>query len=144
VRGAPRAAVLGCATAVCFACTAALVKEVTGRLAAGPAAVAAGWWPYAAAGVGLLSLLLLQATLRAGTLAASQPALTLGDAVVSVALGWALFGERIALGPRLLPEMVGALLVAAGSLGLCRSPAVAGGWDTPPAAAGRRPGAPST
>lgn len=129
LRGAARAAVLGCATAVGFACTAALIKELTGRFSQGAAAVFTGWQLYAVCGVGLLSFLLLQATFRAGSLVASQPALTLGDALVSVALGWVLFGERVALGLHLVPEVAGACLIAAGTVGLTRSPAVAGGWD---------------
>ncbi|MFI0816559.1 DMT family transporter [Streptomyces sp. NPDC021098] len=129
LRGAARAAVLGCATAVGFACTAALIKEFTGRFGGGVAAVFTGWPLYAVCVVGLLSFLLLQSTLRAGTLAASQPALTLGDALVSIALGWVLFGERVELGLRLLPEAVGMGLMAAGIVGLTRSPAMAQGWD---------------
>ncbi|WP_435242380.1 DMT family transporter [Streptomyces cucumeris] len=136
LRGAPRAAVLGCATAACFACTAALIKEFTGRFSDGVAAVFTSWPLYAVCVVGLLSFLLLQSTLRAGTLAASQPALTLGDALVSIVLGWVLFGERVELGLRIIPEAIGIALMAVGIVGLARSPAMAGGWDadTPGAA----------
>ncbi|MGW2640173.1 DMT family transporter, partial [Streptomyces sp. NPDC001348] len=84
MRGPLQAATLGTATAACFAVTAALIKEVTGRFPEGPAAVLTTWHTYAGAATGLLSVLLLQWTLRAGTLAASQPALTLGDALISV------------------------------------------------------------
>ncbi|MFF0223707.1 DMT family transporter [Streptomyces sp. NPDC004629] len=131
LRGPPQAATLGTATAACFAVTAALIKEVTARFPGGPAAVLTTWHTYAAATTGLLSVLLLQWTLRAGTLAVSQPALTLGDALISVALGGLLFGESIALGWRLLPELVGVALMAAGIVGLTRSPVVSGGgsWD---------------
>ncbi|MDX3234515.1 DMT family transporter [Streptomyces sp. ME03-5709C] len=130
-RGGARACVLGCATAACFACTAALIKDVTGRVPDGLPRVFASWQLYALGAVGLLSLLLLQVTLRAGSLAASQPALTIGDAVVSVALGWVLFEERIALGAQVVPEAAGVALMAVGAVGLSRSPAVAGGWDAP-------------
>ncbi|MFI9625987.1 DMT family transporter [Streptomyces sp. NPDC052042] len=129
VRGATRTAVLGCATAVCFACTAGLVKEVAGRIPDGAEVLKTGY-PYVMCGIGLLSLVLLQSTLRAGTLTVSQPALTLGDALVSVVLGAVLFGERIAVGAHALPAVAGALLLAAGTVGLSRSPAVAGHWDT--------------
>ncbi|MFF2655151.1 DMT family transporter [Streptomyces sp. NPDC058045] len=129
LRGAPRATVLGTATAICFACTAALIKEVTGRIPGGWGPVFGSGYLYATAAVGLLSFLLLQSTLRAGTLAASQPALTLGDALVSVALGWALFGEHVALTSHVAGGVTGALLIAAGTAGLARSPAVAGDWD---------------
>lgn len=138
--GGARACVLGCATAASFACTAALIKDVTGRVPDGLPAVLASWQLYAVGAVGLLSLLLLQVTLRAGSLAASQPALTIGDAVVSVALGWVLFEERIALGAHIVPEAAGVALMAVGAVGLSRSPAVAGGWDVPGAHRPRTPG----
>ncbi|MFF4489860.1 DMT family transporter [Streptomyces sp. NPDC001544] len=131
VRGPLQAATLGAATAACFAVTAALIKEVTGRFPEGPTAVLTTWHTYAGAATGLLSVLLLQWTLRAGTLAASQPALTLGDALISVTLGGLLFGESIALGWNLLPEAAGVGLMATGIVGLTRSPVVASGrsWD---------------
>lgn len=144
--GAARVASLGCATAVCFACTAGLVKEVAGRIPEGAADVLATGYPYAMCGVGLLSVALLQSTLHAGTLAVSQPALTLGDALVSVVLGAVLFGERIALGAHVPAAVTGACLVAAGTVGLSRSPAVAGHWDTTagPPRAGAPPTAPDS
>ncbi|MET8246606.1 DMT family transporter [Streptomyces sp. NPDC005202] len=130
VTGAPLAAVLGLASAVLFAATAALIKEVTGRIPRGLADLMTDWPPYATAIIGLAAFVLLQCAFRAGTLVASQPALTLGDALTSMALGWALFGERIALGARVLPEVVGIALVAAGTVGLASAPAVSGQWDT--------------
>lgn len=135
VRGAPRAALLGLASAVSFSLTAALLKEVTGRFPDGPAAVLATWPLYATAAAGVLAFLLLQSAFRAGTLAASQPALTLGDALTSVALGWALFGEQITLGVRVVPAVIGVVLMGAGAAGLARAPSVSGDWDT----ASRRP-----
>ncbi|MFG3548845.1 DMT family transporter [Streptomyces sp. NPDC047725] len=134
VRGAPRAALFGSASAVAFGGTAALLKEVTGRFPQGVGAVLTQWPLYATGVVGVISFLLLQSALRAGTLAASQPALTLGDALTSVALGWALFGEEIVLGVRVLPELIGIALIGLGSVGLARAPSVHGTWDTAPAA----------
>ncbi|MCQ0003098.1 hypothetical protein LUX00_22935 [Streptomyces sudanensis] len=77
--------------------------------------------------VGLASFLLLQVTFRAGTLAASQPALTLGDALLSVVLGVWLFDERVVVGARGVFEVlaVGVLVVAC--VELARSPLVTGG-----------------
>ncbi|MGW3495441.1 DMT family transporter [Streptomyces sp. NPDC001020] len=132
VRGAPRAALLGLASAVSFAATAALIKEVMGRLAQGPVAVLAQWPPYVTVAAGLVAFLLLQSAFRAGTLAASQPVLTLGDALVSVVLGWALFDEQIALGAWVVPEVTGVALIGAGSIGLTRALSVSGSWDVAP------------
>ncbi|MFF3917993.1 DMT family transporter [Streptomyces sp. NPDC001852] len=128
-KGAPRAALFGLASAVCFATTAALLKEAVGRLAHGPAAMFTHWSPYATAGAGLVAFLLLQSALGAGSLTASQPALTLGDALTSVVLGWALFAEAVHLGWRMLPEALGIVLIGAGSIGLARAPAVGREWD---------------
>ncbi|MEV7127726.1 DMT family transporter [Streptomyces sp. NPDC093260] len=139
VRAAPRAAVLGLASAVLFAVTAALLKEVTGRFPEGPEALAAHWTTYATAVAGLAAFGLLQCAFRAGSLVASQPALTLGDALAGTALGWALFGEHIALGARVLPEAAGLVLIAAGTVGLARCPEVSGEWDARPAATTPRP-----
>ncbi|MEU9981779.1 DMT family transporter [Streptomyces sp. NPDC050856] len=122
---APRAAVLGTATATGFACTAALLKDALGRLPDGVGEVLGSWQPYAAVGVGLASFVLLQVTLRAGTLVASQPALTLGDALLSVVLGVTLFAERVHLGWRVVFEVVALAVLVAGCVGLARSPLVA-------------------
>ncbi|MET9118575.1 DMT family transporter [Streptomyces longwoodensis] len=129
VSGAPRAGLLGLASAVCFAGTAALMKEVMGRLQDGLGRLPTQWPLYATVALGVVGFLLLQGALRAGTLAVSQPALTLGDALTSVVLGWVLFEERIGLGGRVLPEVIGVLLIGAGTLGLARAPSVSGAWD---------------
>ncbi|MFI2376202.1 DMT family transporter [Streptomyces sp. NPDC018964] len=136
VRGAPRAGLLGLASAVSFSLTAALLKEVTGRIPDGVGAVLGTWPVYATAAAGAVAFLLLQSAFRAGTLAASQPALTLGDALTSVALGWALFAEQITLGVRVVPAAIGVALMGAGTAGLARAPSVSGHWD----AASRNPG----
>ncbi|OYP13653.1 hypothetical protein CFC35_03440 [Streptomyces sp. FBKL.4005] len=129
-RGASRAALLGLASAVCFALTAALLKEAVGRLGQGPAAMFGHWALYATGAAGLVAFLLLQGALGAGSLTASQPALTLGDALTSVVLGWVLFAESIRLGLSLLPEAIGVALIGAGSIGLAHAPSVGGEWDT--------------
>jgi drug/metabolite transporter (DMT)-like permease len=130
--GQLRAALSGAAAAVGWACTAALIKECATLLQRHSAeALLTGWPLYALAATGLSSFLLLQYALRAGSLAASQPALTLCDAAVSTVLGWALFGERIHVGARLVPEALGALLVAVGVIGLARAGETSVRWDTP-------------
>ncbi|MEU3825631.1 DMT family transporter [Streptomyces sp. NPDC029080] len=130
VRGASRAALLGLASAVTFATTAALLKEAVGRLAHGPAAMFTHWSLYATGAAGLVAFLLLQGALAAGSLTASQPALTLGDALTSVVLGWVLFDETIRLGLHVLPEVIGIALIGAGSIGLAHASSAAGEWDT--------------
>ncbi|WP_037606182.1 DMT family transporter [Streptacidiphilus rugosus] len=134
-RGAGKAVLLGCATATGFALTAALVKETLTRVgASGFAQLWTDWPVYALAVTGGGSFALLQVTLRAGTLRASQPALTLVDAMVSLALGRVLFADRLSFpfGAVLLGAVlavVGGALMVAGVLGLVRSDALASAWD---------------
>lgn len=137
VRGAPRAGLLGLASAVSFAATAALMKESVGRLEQGVTVLLSDWPLYATLAAGGLAFLLLQLALLAGSLTASQPALTLGDALTSVALGWVLYQEYIGLGVRLLPEAIGVALIGAGSIGLAAATSADGSWDSAP---GRRGG----
>lgn len=116
-----RAAALAAAAALGNALTAALMKSATGRLAdAGLPAFFTAWQTYGFAAVGVAALLLLENALQAGPLAASQPALTIGDASASLLLGVALFGEEIRTGWWLLPEAAGALLILWGVLRLTR------------------------
>ncbi|MEV7089984.1 DMT family transporter [Streptomyces sp. NPDC093085] len=135
LRGNPRAALLGLAAACGYALTAALMKDAVARLDSGGAgALFTCWQLYAMAVAGVGALFLLQNALQAGTLAASQPMLTLGDALISVAYGVTLFGESLRTGWWLLPQLAGVALIAAGCVTLARSP-LAGG--TPPAAVRR-------
>ncbi|MER6127794.1 DMT family transporter [Streptomyces sp. NPDC001795] len=116
-----RAAVLATASAIGNALTAALLKSATGRFADdGFAAFLASWQTYGFALTGICAVLLLENALQAGALAASQPALTIGDASVSLLLGVTLFGEEIRTGWWLLPEVIGVALIAWGVVRLSR------------------------
>ncbi len=116
-----RAAVLAAAAAIGNALTAALLKSATGTLAAsGFTAFLTAWQTYGFAITGICALLLLENALQAGALAASQPALTTGDATVSLVLGVTLFDERVRAGWWLVPELIGAGLILWGVLRLTR------------------------
>ncbi|MFI6333448.1 DMT family transporter [Streptomyces sp. NPDC050535] len=116
-----RAAVLGSASAIGNALTAALLKSATGTLADdGFAAFLGTWQTYGFAVTGVSAVLLLENALQAGALAASQPALTIGDATVSLMLGITLFGETVRTGWWLLPEAIGAAAILWGVLRLTR------------------------
>lgn len=116
-----RAAVLGSASAISNALTAALLKSAMGTLTDhGFEAFLAAWQTYGFAVTGVGAILLLENALQAGSLAASQPALTIGDATVSLFLGVTLFGESVRTGWWLLPEMAGAGLILWGVLRLTR------------------------
>lgn len=116
-----RAAVLGAASAISNALTAALLKSAVGTLESeGFAAFLGVWQTYGFALTGITAVLLLENALQAGPLAASQPALTIGDATLSLVLGVTLFGETVRTGWWLLPELIGAGLVLWGVLRLTR------------------------
>ncbi|MEU6256121.1 DMT family transporter [Streptomyces sp. NPDC047043] len=119
---AVRAALLGTAAAIANAVTAALLKSATGTFADhGIAAFLTSWQTYGFALAGVGAVLLLENALQAGPLAASQPALTIGDATVSLALGVVLFDEEIRTGWWLAPAVMGALLIVAGVVVLSRA-----------------------
>jgi drug/metabolite transporter (DMT)-like permease len=125
VKRAAGATLLGGSAAVSFALTAALMKDATDRIPRGAAAFFGTWQIYLTAAVGLVALFLLQNAYQAGPLAASQPALTLGDALVSLVYSVLLFDERLRLGRWTVVAAAGVLLILGGALGLARSPLVA-------------------
>ncbi|MEN3584354.1 DMT family transporter [Streptomyces sp. ZYX-F-203] len=120
--GMARAGCLGAATAVSYALTAALMKDsmyvldtggITGFLTA--------WQTYAFAAAGVAAVLLLEHAMQGGPLVASQPALTLGDAAVSLTLGVLLYREELRTGGWwVLPQVIGVSLVVGGVLVLAR------------------------
>ncbi|MCO5967555.1 DMT family transporter [Actinoallomurus soli] len=123
-RGASRAALLGVASGLGFAFTAALMKEATHVLPAGPVALLTSWSVWAMVAAGLGSLFLLQNALHSGTLVAVQPALNVSDPVSSIAYGVGLFGENIRLGGWVVLELLGVGLLLYGSRLLAQSPPV--------------------
>ncbi|MEU9254560.1 DMT family transporter [Streptomyces sp. NPDC048270] len=120
--GRMRAGCLGAATAVCYALTAALMKSAMHVLdGGGIVAFLTAWETYAFAASGVCALLLLEHAMQGGPLVASQPALTLGDASVSVALGVLLYEEHLRAHWWLLPQLLGLALICAGVLALARA-----------------------
>lgn len=126
--GRARAGCLGAATAVCYALTAALMKDAVNLLEEGGLGrFLTAWQTYGFAVSGIGALLLLGHAMQGGPLVASQPALTLGDASVSVVLGMVLYEEHLRTGWWLLPQLLGIGLICAGVLALAR----AGGGAAP-------------
>ncbi|MFF3013234.1 DMT family transporter [Streptomyces sp. NPDC057939] len=120
--GRMRAGCLGAATAVCYALTAALMKSSMHVLdERGLGAFLTAWETYAFAACGVCALLLLEHAMQGGPLVASQPALTLGDAGVSVALGVLLYEEHLRAHWWLLPQLLGLVLICAGVFVLARA-----------------------
>ncbi|MER6270297.1 DMT family transporter [Streptomyces sp900105755] len=124
--GLARAACLAAAAAVGNALTAALVKSATHILSRqGAAAFFLAWQTYGFALVGSFSIILLGYAMQGGPLIASQPALTLGDAVVSFCLGVTLYAETPRHGLWLMPALFGVALLSYGVVALSRTSCLA-------------------
>jgi drug/metabolite transporter (DMT)-like permease len=108
-----RAACLGIATGVAWGFLAAVIKELSSHLSAGPAAVFSNWSAYVLMGAGAAAMLLTSHAMAAGPLAASQPGFTIGDPVTAILLGVFLFNERLGTSPAELAAEVAGLAVLA-------------------------------
>lgn len=120
-----KAAFLGVAAATTFGLVAAVVKELSVHLSQGPASVFENWSPYALLLSGAVAFFLVSNAYQAGSLAASQPGLTIVDPLVASTLGVVLFGEHIDLSPAALGgEVLAFSLVLACVVMLSHSPLV--------------------
>jgi hypothetical protein len=122
LRGEPRAALLGLAAACGYALTAALMKNAMADLNEGVTRFFTSWHVYATAAAGVGALFLLQNALQAGSLVASQPMLTVGDALISISYGVTLFSENLRVGWWLMPEIVALVAIIAGCIQIAKSP----------------------
>jgi drug/metabolite transporter (DMT)-like permease len=124
-QGPARAALLAAASAAANALTAALMKSATDRFSSdGFGAFLAAWQTYGFALCGITAVFLLENALQSGSIAASQPALTLGDASLSLVLGLTVYGEQIRTGWWIVPELLGVALVVAGTVYLSQAVAL--------------------
>jgi drug/metabolite transporter (DMT)-like permease len=121
--GPRRAVFLGLATGIGFALTAVLIAGI-GSVHSGSGMAGVFTWPltYLVIVLGPGYFFLLQKTLQAGRLVASQPALTLSDPVVAVVFGVVVFGEHVRTGGWLALAVTAAALVAVSTVALARSP----------------------
>ena len=118
-----RTGCLGAAAGACFGLTATLIKETTAQLSAhGVVGMLTTWQTYAAAGVGLSGVVIMQWALHSGPLLAAQPGFTLLDPMVSILWGVLVYNETTRSGPWLVPAIGGAMAIAAGVTLLARSP----------------------
>ncbi|MET9388742.1 DMT family transporter [Streptomyces sp. NPDC002928] len=134
--GAVRAVCLAGASAIGNALAAMLMKVSMDVLShSGVTGFLTAWQTYGFAVAGITAVFLLENALQAGPLPASQPALTLGDALVSLLLGLTVFGEHIRSGWWLLPALTGVVLIVVGSVRLSRLDLLRAGSGGPPAPA---------
>jgi hypothetical protein len=121
-KGEPRAALLGLAAACGYALTAALMKNAMADLEGGAVQFFTNWHIYATAVAGVGSLFLLQNALQAGSLVASQPMLTVGDALISISYGVVLYSEVLRVGWWLVPEIIALGFIIFGCVQIAKSP----------------------
>jgi drug/metabolite transporter (DMT)-like permease len=126
VRSRPsvRATLLGVATGALFGLTAAFMAGMSESLTHGPLALFSAWQTWAMVATGLVAMYLLQNALSSGSLLVVQPGITLTDPLVSILWGALVFTEHVHAGVWLLPEIVGAVLIALGTFSLSRSPLI--------------------
>ena len=124
-KGEPRAALLGLAAACGYALTAALMKNAMSNLDEGAVQFFTTWHIYATAAAGIGSLFLLQNALQAGSLVASQPMLTVGDALISISYGVTLFSEQLRTGWWLVPQLIALAAIIFGCVQIAKSPLAA-------------------
>lgn len=123
---ASRAALFGVAAGTAFGLSAGIIKLFTDSIASvGLGSALLRWPPYALMVTGVAAVFLAQNAFQAGPLTASQPALTITDPMVSVAIGVSLFGDHLAHGASDIALEAGSfLLMALGVVLLCLSPHV--------------------
>lgn len=132
-----RAACLGIATGITWGFVAAVIKELSSHVSAGPAAVFTNWSPYVLMGAGALGMVLTSHAMAAGPLAASQPGFTIGDPVTAILLGTFVFSEHLATSPAALAgEVAGLVAVALGVRTLSGSALITHGTQPRPAGPG--------
>lgn len=134
LHGEPRAALLGLAAACGYALTAALMKNAMADLSEGAVQFFTSWHIYATAIAGVGALFLLQNALQAGSLVASQPMLTVGDALISISYGVTLFSEELRAGWWLVPQIIALVVIIVGCVQIAKSP-LAGSEAVPLASA---------
>lgn len=135
LRRTRRALALGLAAGVVFGLQASLMKRAVAVMTQdGVGAMLRSWSPYTVLVVALGGMLLVQSAFSAAPLAASYPAVVIGQLVSSMSIGLTVLGGSIQLGPLSLGAAGGAfLLLVGGVFVLSRSPLVTGaahGADT--------------
>jgi drug/metabolite transporter (DMT)-like permease len=118
-----RTGCLGAAAGTCFGLTATLIKGIVALLGAGGLqAMLSTWQTYAAVGVGISGVIIMQAALHAGPLLAAQPGFTLMDPLVSILWGVLVYQENTRTGAWLVLATLGGVAIGAGVALLARSP----------------------
>ena len=115
-RGNTRAVAFAAGAATVYGVTAGLTKVVTTELQSGGLLEPLQHWPlYTAVATGITGVFLTQNALKPGALAAPVAVITMGDPLVSIAIGLLWLGETVTGAPwAVTVEVVTVLLMAAG------------------------------
>jgi len=137
--GRRRALFLAIATGLAYGLTAAMMISVVRLLDDGPLAVLTGWETYVLVAAAVGGTWLQQSAYQAGDLAASLPAVTVGEPVIGAVLGVLVLGEQVrADGPEwvLIGVLVVVMVVATLALARSSSEITIASTDADPAPAG--------
>jgi drug/metabolite transporter (DMT)-like permease len=125
--GPRRALYLGLATGVVYSLTAVLTKSTVDLLDGGIGNLLSHWQLYVLLAASVVGLILNQSAFQAGHVAASLPAISVTNPVLSCIFGITMFGERLdAQGPLAISVTAASMAaMALGTVALARSPLVA-------------------
>jgi drug/metabolite transporter (DMT)-like permease len=116
LRPTAKAAMLGTATGILFALTAALTKAAADKLDDGVLEIFVHWHVYALVAVGYISMTLNQLALGTGILAPAIATSLAADPIISVVIGTTLLQESLHETPLGVVATVVSLLVALGAI----------------------------
>ncbi len=133
-----RAVALAAAAGVVYGAAAALTKTTSHLLSRGIVPVLEHWQPWVLVAFGVGGMLLAQSAFQAGALDASLPTMSVGDPLVSIAIGALVLGEAISNSPpavaaevlSLIVMSVGVYLLARSEAGPGAAPVLAGSSES--------------
>jgi drug/metabolite transporter (DMT)-like permease len=125
---APRAALIGGAAGILFGLQDALTRYCLHEMSHhGFFSLSFSWYPYVQVAAGIYAVLLMQSAYKAGPLTAGLPPIAVGEPVVGVLIGVLALNEHLnGSAPAITFEVIGALVMVAGTWTLGRSPLVLG------------------
>jgi drug/metabolite transporter (DMT)-like permease len=125
---APRAAFIGGAAGILAGLQDALTRYCLHEMSAhGFFSLSLSWIPYVQVVAGVYAVSLMQSAYKAGPLTAGLPPIAVGEPVVGMLIGIIALNEHLnASAPALAFEVIGALVMVAGTWALGRSPLVLG------------------
>jgi drug/metabolite transporter (DMT)-like permease len=125
VRGSVRASLYALAAVATLAAQSALLAATVALFKKGIVTALSTWQPYAMGVVSFVALTLVQSAYQAGPLAASMPVMDAANPIVGIAIGLAVFDEKVAISGWHLPgAIIGVALLVTGVILLDTSPLV--------------------